>query len=64
MDRYRRVASAHAQGRPVTGPQSAEAVHGGPVTDDKPVDLMTAYARLVADRLSEMLPEGMRFEWK
>ena len=27
------------------------------------VDLTEAYARLIADKLSEALPEGMRFEW-
>jgi hypothetical protein len=28
------------------------------------VDLAEAYARLIANRLSGMLPEGLRFEWQ
>ena len=27
------------------------------------VDLAEAHARQIADKLSEMLPDGMRFEW-
>jgi hypothetical protein len=54
----------------VSEPQSAEAVRAGdrargPAADEAAHgDLMTAYARLLADKISELLPEGYRLEWK